>query len=90
MKRLDQALVNDSWISSFPQCLLSHLPQVKSDHRPILFTSNHSCPSKRGRPSRFLTGWTKHVSFPSFVKDKWNFSSDMFHALSEFTTHVKE
>lgn len=29
MERLDRALVNDAWISAFPQCTLYHLPRVK-------------------------------------------------------------
>lgn len=30
------------------------------------------------------------MNFPSFVKEKWNFTGDMFHSLNDFTTHVKE
>lgn len=30
------------------------------------------------------------MSFPSLVKDKWNFSSNMAFSLSNFSTHVKE
>ncbi|MBA0570745.1 hypothetical protein Golob_004359 [Gossypium lobatum] len=35
-KRLDRALASDTWVSSFPHCIVYHLPLIKSDHRPIL------------------------------------------------------
>ncbi|MBA0880293.1 hypothetical protein Goshw_018432 [Gossypium schwendimanii] len=35
-ERLDRALANDTWVSSFPHCIVYHLPLIKSDHRPIL------------------------------------------------------
>ncbi|MBA0664477.1 hypothetical protein Goklo_004466 [Gossypium klotzschianum] len=31
-------------------------------------------PILKGRPFRFLAGWTKHNDFPNFVRDKWNFA----------------
>ncbi|MBA0735220.1 hypothetical protein Gogos_019084 [Gossypium gossypioides] len=89
-KILDRALANDSWILAFPQCIASHLPMIKSDHRPILLRTNLNISLAIGRPVRFLTGWTKHANFPSLVKDKWQFSGNMASSLSEFTSHVKE
>lgn len=38
----------------------------------------------------FITRWTKHANFPSLVKDKWSYSSNMASLLSNFTSHVKE
>lgn len=90
LDRLDWALTNDAWILTFPQCLVSHFPRVKFDHKPILLKINPTFYTAIGRPFRFLAGWTKHANFPSFVKDKWNFSSIMAHSLSEFTSHVKK
>lgn len=89
LERLDRALANDSWISSFPQCLVSHLPRIKLDHRPILLRTNPEFKSGFGRPFRFLAGWMKHEIFPSFIRDKWEFSGNMVVSLSDFSTHVK-
>lgn len=77
MERLDRALVNDAWLSAFPQSLLSHLPRIKLDHKLILLKTSIAQSSGFGRPFRFLAGWTKHVNIPSFVYSKWNYSSDM-------------
>ncbi|KAG8472191.1 hypothetical protein CXB51_036355 [Gossypium anomalum] len=35
-ERLDKAVGNDSWVEAFPNCLITHLPRIKSDHRPLL------------------------------------------------------
>ncbi|KAL1150107.1 hypothetical protein V6Z11_A10G235400 [Gossypium hirsutum] len=56
--RLDQALANDDWMLTFPQCLVQYLTRIKSDHRPLLLSTspNHGVP--KGRPFKFLAGWT--------------------------------
>ncbi|KAA3473212.1 LINE-1 reverse transcriptase isogeny [Gossypium australe] len=68
IERLDRALDNDSWISAFPQCIISHLSWIKSDHRPILLRTNLDISLAIGRPFRFLVRRTKHANFSSFVK----------------------
>ncbi|TYI36076.1 hypothetical protein ES332_A03G117300v1 [Gossypium tomentosum] len=35
-ERLDQALANDGWVTSFSNCLVSHSSRIKFDHR-LLF-----------------------------------------------------
>lgn len=89
IERLDRALANDAWLTYFPQSLLSHLSRIKSDHRPILLKTHPICPTTIERPFRFLVGWTKHAQFPSFIKEKWNFSGDMAQSLSNLTMHIK-
>ncbi|KAB2034787.1 hypothetical protein ES319_D04G107800v1, partial [Gossypium barbadense] len=89
-ERLDRALANDPWNLAFPQCLVSHLPRVKSDHRPIHLRTKPGISLATGRPFRFLVGWMKHANFSSFVKDKWKFSSNMASSISDFTSHIKE
>lgn len=89
-ERLDQALANDSWISAFPHCLMSHLPRIKSDHKSILLRTNSIFCSFIGRPFRFIVNWIKHANCPSFVNDKWHSSGNMANSLSNFTSHVKE
>ncbi|KAK5776656.1 hypothetical protein PVK06_044616 [Gossypium arboreum] len=88
--RLDRALENDAWMTSFPQALVSHLPYVKSDHRPILLSTRPDLNMDKGRPFIFLTGWTKHNNCSTFVKDKWTFASNMADSLNKFTTYVKD
>ncbi|MBA0875326.1 hypothetical protein Goshw_029799, partial [Gossypium schwendimanii] len=73
-ERLDYALANDSWISTFPHCLVSHLLRIKFDHMPILLKTNLAFYLSIGRPFKLISRWTKHANFSHFVKDKWNFS----------------
>lgn len=68
---------------------MSHLPQIKSDHRPILLRTKSKISLAKGRPFRFLARWTKHATFSSLVKDKWNFFGCMANSLSDLTMLVK-
>lgn len=55
---LDYALANESWISLFIECSISHLPKVLSDHSPILFKAGHQVVTFRPRPIfRFENFW---------------------------------
>ncbi|MBA0796048.1 hypothetical protein Gohar_006848, partial [Gossypium harknessii] len=89
-ERIDRALANDTWISSFLGSLVYHLPRIKSDHRPILLKTNPEFNIPKGRPFRFLTGWTKHANFIALVSSKWRFAGNMDDSLPNFTSHVKE
>ncbi|KAA3486894.1 LINE-1 reverse transcriptase isogeny [Gossypium australe] len=86
---LDRALANDAWMASYPKCLVSNLPRIKSDHRPILLFTSTDMDLARGRPFRFLAGWTKHNNFSTFVKEKWNYGGNMAASLNSFTTMSK-
>ncbi|KAA3489594.1 reverse transcriptase [Gossypium australe] len=88
-ERLDRALANDAWFSDYPHSLVYHLPRIKSDHRPILLKTNLEIRAPKGRPFRFLAGWTKHANFKDLVSSKWSFSGNMAESLSVFTSHVK-
>ncbi|KAA3478521.1 reverse transcriptase [Gossypium australe] len=89
-ERLDRALANDAWISAFPHPRVHHLPRIKSDHRPIFLKTTPMLNAQRGRPFRFIAGWTKHANFKDLVSSKWRYSGNMVDSLSEFTSHVKE
>ncbi|KAA3466349.1 reverse transcriptase [Gossypium australe] len=89
-ERLDRAMANDAWISAFPHSLVYHLPRIKSDHRPILLKTNPKLNVPRGRPFRFLAGWTEHANFKDLVSNRWRYSGNMADSLSEFTSHVKD
>lgn len=88
--RLDWEFASDSWIFAFPQCLVSHLPHINFDHMPFLLKTKSILSLPFGRPFRFITGWTEHVNFPSFLRDKWKFSGNKAQSLSDFTSNVKD
>ncbi|KAH1081557.1 hypothetical protein J1N35_021318 [Gossypium stocksii] len=47
-ERLDRALENEAWIRNFPNCMVYHLPKIKSDHSPLLMVLNPSFIPPRG------------------------------------------
>ncbi|TYH05308.1 hypothetical protein ES288_A08G072900v1 [Gossypium darwinii] len=87
--RLDRALANNVWVLAFLQYLVSHLPHIKSNHRPIMLNTRQDIRLVKGRPFRFLAGWMKHNNFLTFVKEKLNFARNMAVSLSSFTTCIK-
>ncbi|KAA3450813.1 reverse transcriptase [Gossypium australe] len=87
--RLDRALANDELMLLFPHCLVHHLTRIKSDHRPFLLNTKPDLGVAKGRPFRFLAGWKQHNTFPTFVKEKWNFSGNMVDSLNNFTSSVR-
>ncbi|KAA3460632.1 Retrovirus-related Pol polyprotein LINE-1 [Gossypium australe] len=89
-KKSLSTIVNDAWMATFPQSLVHHLTRIKSDHRPLLLITKPDILTPKGRPFRFLAGWTKHNNFSNFVKDKWEFKDNMTDSLINFTSLVKD
>ncbi|KAH1096848.1 hypothetical protein J1N35_013769 [Gossypium stocksii] len=89
-EHLDRALGNEAWIRNFPNCRITHLPKIKSDHRLLLLSLNPNISLPRGRPFRFLAGWFEHPNFDSFFKDNWECSGNFTVSLSKFTQKLKE
>lgn len=89
-ERLDRAVRNKAWLQKFSNSVITHLPKIKSDHRPLLFALNLSVTLPRGRPFRFLVGWTEHPDFGNFVKDNWSFSGNMSVCLRSFSHNLKD
>lgn len=85
--RLDRALANDDWMSTFPQCLVQHLTHIKSDHLPLLLSTSPKFGVFKRRSFKFLAGW--HSTFPTFVKEEWNYTCNMVDSLNNFTSFVK-
>ncbi|KAL1135447.1 hypothetical protein V6Z11_A12G174000 [Gossypium hirsutum] len=69
--RLDRALENDAWMTSFPQALVSHLPHVKSDHQPILLSTRPDLNMDKDKWT-FASNIADSLNkFTTYVKD-WN------------------
>ncbi|MBA0845023.1 hypothetical protein Goarm_005853, partial [Gossypium armourianum] len=88
--RLDRALANDAWVSTFPEYSVHHLTRIKSDHRPLLLSTIPDLSISQGRTFRFLAGWTKHSDFSNLVKERWNFAGNMVESLNNFTFFAKD
>ncbi|CAN0825290.1 LINE-1 retrotransposable element ORF2 protein [Linum grandiflorum] len=70
LSRIDRALVNASFESSFPECRLVALNRVCSDHRAIILNCN-SLPTIK-RPWRFESMWILHDDFLPFISGWWS------------------
>lgn len=67
-ERLDRAIGNGGWVNSFPNCTISHLSRIKSDHQPILLSIKSEVSIPKECLFRFLIGWIDHQGFSDFVK----------------------
>ncbi|KAK5837115.1 hypothetical protein PVK06_012925 [Gossypium arboreum] len=61
---LDRQIENDALVNTFPNCTVTRLPTLKSDHRPLLLSLNLSLKLEgnlpKGKPFLFLEGWVHH------------------------------
>ncbi|MBA0631962.1 hypothetical protein Godav_000786 [Gossypium davidsonii] len=55
-ERLDRVIGNFAWGNGFPHYSVTHLPRLKSDHRPLLLSLRPNVNMPRGHPFRFLAG----------------------------------
>ncbi|KAG8503914.1 hypothetical protein CXB51_001863 [Gossypium anomalum] len=51
-ERLDRALGNNAWVQNFPNSLVTYLPKIKFDHRPLLLSLNSENILPRARTFR--------------------------------------
>ncbi|XP_031391078.1 uncharacterized protein LOC116203481 [Punica granatum] len=70
-QRLDRALANDDWRTTFPRAGVFHLPQIRSNHNPILLKLWTESANKP-KPFRFEEAWTRDHSSTTIVKNAWN------------------
>ncbi|KAL1149450.1 hypothetical protein V6Z11_A10G191700 [Gossypium hirsutum] len=89
-ERLDRAVGNDAWVEAFPNCLITHLPRIKLDHRPLLMKFCYTDTCVPNRPFRFLAGWLHHQNFPEFVKHNWRFNGNLVSTMEELTNKLQE
>ena len=69
-ERLDSGLGNSEWATIFPSAELYHLPRVKSDHCPILLSTDPR-ERKPPKPFRFEQMWFTDPSFPTLINESW-------------------
>ncbi|KAG5605800.1 hypothetical protein H5410_027292 [Solanum commersonii] len=69
-KRLDRAMVNDSWLEKMPQTTITHLPSVGSDHCPLLMEMTDR-EEEHIKYFKFLNCWTDQPNFNDIVRACW-------------------
>lgn len=81
-ERLDRAVWNIQWRTTFSEASVINLPRVKSDHHLILLVSNSDEKINRPKyPFRFEDAWTCHKDFKAFIREKWRANGDIISKL---------
>ncbi|CAL9238076.1 unnamed protein product, partial [Arabidopsis halleri] len=81
-RKLDRALINESWLMAFPQSSLFVDAPGGSDHSPLLISTSDSV-ERRKVPFKFYSFFTTHPDFPSIVESAWNL--DLAHTSTMFS-----
>lgn len=93
-ERLDRCFANPPWKINCPNAVITHLPAIHSDHRPLLF---HSNPISQSYPKlfRFEAMWLDHPDTHRVIQTAWSrdysFSSKIQHtknALKDWNKNV--
>ncbi|XP_029150777.1 uncharacterized protein [Arachis hypogaea] len=71
-KRLDRAIVNEAWMTMFPEGYSEILSRLHSNHCPILVRCHGSPRVKGSRPFRFQAAWATHPSYKHVISKAWN------------------
>ncbi|XP_021738161.1 uncharacterized protein LOC110704651 [Chenopodium quinoa] len=88
--RLDRGLANEEWRLLFAEGAVRNLPRIKSDHCPILISTNGFAPiSMVNRPFRFQAAWVHHGKFEEFVNANWNKTAPIVPFLKEFALKLE-
>lgn len=56
----------------------------------MLFSLSLFTALPKGHPFCFLAGWTEHLDFSNYVKDKWSFLGNMSTSLGSFSHNLKD
>ncbi|XP_057451015.1 uncharacterized protein LOC130742925 [Lotus japonicus] len=90
-ERLDRGICNLDWLEAFPESSIIHLPQLKSDHKPLLFKgSSQGVAPVSDRPFRFMSCWLTDNRFPHVVSNAWRNNLDWASASKSFREDVVE
>ncbi|KAG7577371.1 Endonuclease/exonuclease/phosphatase superfamily [Arabidopsis thaliana x Arabidopsis arenosa] len=81
-RKLDRALINESWLMAFPQSSMFVDAPGGSDHCPLLISISDSV-QRRKVPFKFYSFFTTHPDFPSIVESAWNL--DLAHTSTMFS-----
>ncbi|XP_057451938.1 uncharacterized protein LOC130743727 [Lotus japonicus] len=84
-ERIDRGVCNPQWLHTFPESVVLHLPQLKSDHKPLLLAVSGIVDHRAfSRPFRFQAGWLTHEDFPRLMADSWDPGEDWVSNVDKF------
>lgn len=88
-KKLDRALVNSHWITTFPNSVASFTAHEFSDHSPCLIDT--ACPlhTSGTKPFKFYNHLTSHPTFLSSIEAAWKLAGSKAWDLSSLGVKLK-
>ncbi|XP_072058201.1 uncharacterized protein [Arachis hypogaea] len=89
-KRLDRALANADWRSSFSDARVEVLPRVRSDHHPLLVIIKPERMDKGEKRFRYEAMWKSHPNFDEFVLKNWSPSNSFPASLNSLAVNLKK
>lgn len=90
-ERLDRGVSNMDWRLLFPEASILHLPTLKSDHKPLLFSLCKVAQTHFvQRPFRFMASWLADSSFRPIVEEAWHGDSNWLNSVGKFQDKVTE
>lgn len=70
-KRLDRAISECDWRSSFSETYVGNLLRHHSNHYPVLLRCKGVTSDRNTFPFRFQAAWLQHKDFPQVVNSAW-------------------
>lgn len=71
LKRLDSAIVDCNWRTSFWEAMAENLCRMHSDHNPVIVRCGSLPSNSRDRPFRFEAAWATHPVYYDVVVEAW-------------------
>ncbi|GMP63610.1 hypothetical protein CsSME_00025233 [Camellia sinensis var. sinensis] len=86
MVRLDRAMCNSEWRTTFPEGLVRNLPRTYSDHSlMMIFTQGMSHYTPSCKLFKFEAAWISHEEFQAVVEENWsNYQGSLLSKLDNF------
>ena len=72
---LHRAIATSTWLSLYPNVVISHGSFTCSDHCPITLTTNPQLPRPKALPFRQQNSWAKYDYASTLVRKAWRSSS---------------
>jgi len=70
-ERLDRVIIRNDWTNLYPESLITHGQFTRSDHCPILLTTENPIQRRKSFPFRFQNAWCQYSQVNTIVEKQW-------------------
>ncbi|KAL1189621.1 hypothetical protein V5N11_030477 [Cardamine amara subsp. amara] len=88
-KKLDRALINESWLNTYPSSLANFLAPEISDHTPCCIHLDCHIPQAGTKPFKFYNYLSYHPDFLAVVANAWIDTENEEHSLHNLNVKQK-